>query len=92
MAMAESPNVCVKLSVLGIYSGGLEFAQARQVIRDCIQIFGADRTIYGSNIPLEKLCANYADFVAPYRKALSEYSEAEQRAVFHDNAVKFYRL
>jgi predicted TIM-barrel fold metal-dependent hydrolase len=92
MAMAELPNVCVKLSGLGMYNRGLEFAQARQVIRDCIQIFGAERTLYGSNFPLEKLHASYADFFAHYRKALSEYSEAEQRAVFHDNAVKFYRL
>lgn len=92
MAMAAGSNLSVKLSGLGMYSGGLDFAQARQVIRDCIQIFGAERTLYGSNFPLEKLHASYADFFAHYRKVLSEYTEAEQRAIFHDNAVKFYRL
>ncbi len=66
--------------------------QARQVIRDAIQIFGVERTIYGSNFPLEKLHASYEDFFAIYRKVMSEYSEAEQRAVLHDNAAKFYRL
>ena len=91
-AMAAFPNVHVKISGLGMYSGGITYAQARQVIRDSIQIFGAGRTIYGSNFPLEKLHASYADFLAVYRKVLSEYTEAEQRAVLHDNAVKFYRV
>jgi predicted TIM-barrel fold metal-dependent hydrolase len=62
------------------------------VIRDTIQIFGVTRTIYGSNFPLEKLHASYGDFLAVYRAVLSEYTEAEQRAVLHDNAAKFYRL
>ena len=91
-AMAAFPNVHVKLSGLGMFSLGLTYPQARQVIRDSIQIFGIERTIYGSNFPLEKLHASYADFIALYRKVLSEYSEADQRKVFHDNAVKFYRL
>ncbi|HZD88876.1 MAG TPA: amidohydrolase family protein [Pseudolabrys sp.] len=91
-AMAAWPNLHIKLSGLGMYSGGLRFQQARQVIRDCIQIFGAERTIYGSNFPLEKLHASYADFFGHYRKVLAEYSDAEQRKILHDNAAAFYRL
>jgi predicted TIM-barrel fold metal-dependent hydrolase len=90
--MAAFPNLHVKISGLGMYSGGITPAQARQVIRDVIQIFGVDRTIYGSNFPLEKLHASYADFLAVYRAVLSEYPEADQRKVFHDNALSFYRL
>ena len=90
--LAAFPNLHVKLSGLGMYSSGLTLPQARQVIRDTIQIFGIERTIYGSNFPLEKLHASYADFFGIYRKVLAEYTEAEQRAVLHDNAVKFYRL
>ena len=90
--MAACPNLHVKLSGLGMYSGGITYAQARQVIRDAIQIFGSARTIYGSNFPLEKLHATYADFLAIYRKVMSEYTETEQRAVLHDNAARFYRV
>ena len=90
--MAAFPNLHVKLSGLGMYCGGVTLPQARQVIRDTIQIFGPERTIYGSNFPLEKLHASYADFIGVYRTVLAEYSEVEQRAVLHDNAVKFYRL
>jgi predicted TIM-barrel fold metal-dependent hydrolase len=91
-AMAAFPNMHVNISGLGMYSQGLTVPQTRQVMRDTIQIFGIERTIYGSNFPLEKLHTSYADFVGVYRTGLSEYTEAEQRKVLHDNAVKFYRL
>jgi predicted TIM-barrel fold metal-dependent hydrolase len=91
-AMAAFPNLHVKLSGLGMYSLGLTYVQARQVIRDIIQIFGVERTIYGSNFPLEKLHASYEDFFVIYRKVLSEYSESQQRAVLYDNAARFYRI
>ena len=91
-AMAVFPNLHVKISGLGMYSNGIESKQTRQVIRDAIQIFGSDRTVYGSNFPLEKLHASYADFLGAYRTVLAEYPEADQRKVLHDNAVKFYRL
>jgi predicted TIM-barrel fold metal-dependent hydrolase len=91
-AIAAFQNVHVKLSGIGMFSQGVSASQVRQVIRDSIQIFGVQRTIYGSNFPLEKLHASYNDFLAPYREALAEYPEADQRRIFHDNAVKFYRL
>jgi predicted TIM-barrel fold metal-dependent hydrolase len=91
-AMAAYPNLHVKLSGIGMYNNGVTYAQASQVIRVAIQIFGVERTIYGSNFPLEKLYASYADFIGIYRKVLAEYTEAEQRKVLHDNAAAFYRL
>ena len=69
--MAAFPNLHVKISGLGMYSSGVTLSQARQVIRDVIQIFGIERTIYGSNFPLEKLhVLSYADFFAIYRAVL----------------------
>jgi predicted TIM-barrel fold metal-dependent hydrolase len=91
-AMAAFPNLHVKISGLGMYSSGITLPQTRQVIRDVIQIFGPERTIYGSNFPLEKLHASYAEFFGIYRTVLAEYTEAEQRAVLYDNAAKFYRI
>ena len=61
--MAAFSNLQVKISGLGMYSQGITYAQARQVIRDTIQIFGVESTIYGSNFPMEKLQASHADFL-----------------------------
>ncbi len=91
-ALAAFPNLHVKISGPGMFTSGLTFPHARQWIRDVIQIFGTESTIYGSNFPLEKLHASYAEFFSHYRAVLAEYSEGEQRALLHDNAAKFYRI
>ena len=91
-ALAAFPNLHVKISGIGMFSHGITLPQTRQVIRDTIQIFSINRTIYGSNFPLEKLHTSYAEFFSAYRTVLAEYPEAEQRKVLHDNAVRFYRL
>jgi predicted TIM-barrel fold metal-dependent hydrolase len=91
-ALAAFPNVHVKISGLSMFNPHWTVRDFRQVIRDTIQIFGIARTIYGSNFPLEKLHASYADLIEAYRTVLSEYPIDDQRRVLHDNAVKFYRL
>src|SRR4051794_5711099 len=48
-SIAAFPNVHVKLSGIGMFSHGVTSPQVRQVVRDAIQIFGVERTIYGSN-------------------------------------------
>jgi predicted TIM-barrel fold metal-dependent hydrolase len=90
--VAAFPNVHVKISGLNMFNPDWTVKTMRQQIRDTIQIFGIERTIYGSNFPLEKLHASYADLIAAYRTVLSEYSEDDQRRVLHDNAVRFYRV
>jgi len=90
--MAAFPNLHVKISGPGMFTQGLTAPHARQWIRDVIQIFGIERTVYGSNFPLEKLHASYADFFGHYCAVLAEYPEAAQRRVLHDNAMAFYRL
>ena len=90
--LAAHPNVHVKISGLAMFTFGWTEAQLRQVIRDSIQIFGVERTIFGSNFPLEKLWGSYADLIGAYKRILSEYPAAAQRAIFHDNGNAFYRL
>jgi predicted TIM-barrel fold metal-dependent hydrolase len=90
--IAEFPNVHVKISGLNMFNPDWTQKHMRQSIRDAIQIFGIARTIYGSNFPLEKLHASYATLYEAYRTVLSEYPEADQRRVLHDNAAAFYRV
>ena len=90
--IAAFPNVHTKISGLNMFRHDWTVKDMRQSIRDSIQIFGIARTIYGSNFPLEKLHSSYANLIEAYREVMSEYSEAEQRAVFHDNAARYYKV
>jgi predicted TIM-barrel fold metal-dependent hydrolase len=90
--IASFPNVHVKLSGLNMFHHDWTVQDMRQQIRDSIQIFGVERAMYGSNFPLEILWSSYANLIDAYRTVLSEYVEADQRRIFHDNAISFYRL
>ncbi|MGH7122649.1 MAG: amidohydrolase family protein [Acetobacteraceae bacterium] len=91
-ALAACPNVYVKLSGLGTFVHRNDPALIARIIDDTIAIFGANRLMFGSNFPIEKLWTSHADLVAAYRAALAHYSEREQRDVFCNVARKVYRL
>jgi predicted TIM-barrel fold metal-dependent hydrolase len=61
-------------------------------MRETVRIFGAERCLFGSNFPIEKLWTSYSALVDAYRKAASSLTETEQRAVLHDTAIRVYRI
>jgi len=90
--LAECSNVFVKISGLGQPGGAWTLGANEPIIRDTIAIFGVDRCMFASNYPVDRLCAPLANIFAGFRAAVSERSLAEQRKLFHDNAVRIYRL
>ncbi|WP_349644742.1 MULTISPECIES: amidohydrolase family protein [unclassified Bradyrhizobium] len=91
-ALAAQPNVCVKLSGLGTFVHACRADVMEPVIRDTVGIFGADRCLYGSNFPIEKLWTDYRTLYRTFRAAIAGFSEGEQRAILHDTAARLYRL
>ena len=55
-------------------------------------MFGAQRCFFGSNFPVEKIRISFDEVVALCQAVVSDRSEADQRAFFHDTAESFYRL
>jgi predicted TIM-barrel fold metal-dependent hydrolase len=90
--LAAAPNVVTKLSALGTFIHKNDPDHIAAVVRETIGIFGADRCMFGSNFPVEKLWTNYADLVTAYRNALAPLGEATSRAVLYDTATRVYRL
>lgn len=54
--------------------------------------FGWDRVMYGGDWPVATLAATYPRWVETLAGAVAEARVQEQRQLFHDNAVAFYRL
>jgi len=57
-----------------------------------VTMFGADRCLYGSNFPIEKLWTDYATLYRTFRDAIGHLDETEQRAILHDTAARLYRI
>lgn len=90
--LAARPNVYVKLSGLGTFCHRNDPALIARIISDTTAIFGADRLMFGSNFPIEKLWTSHAALVAAYRDALAHYTEREQADVLWNVAHHVYRL
>ena len=54
--------------------------------------FGSGRMMYGSDWPVLTLAGEYGAWYRFTRRVTRDWSGAETRAFYHDNAVSFYRL
>lgn len=90
--LADLPNVVAKLTGLGTFIHRNDPAHIARIVADTIALFGAERCLFGSNFPVEKLWTSYADLVAAHRAALAGYPVGTQRLVLGGNAARIYRI
>lgn len=91
-ALAERPNVVVKLSGLGTFLRANDPAHIGRVLAETVDIFGPERCLFGSNFPIEKIWCTYADLVAAYRAATADLSDGDREDIFAGTARRIYRL
>jgi len=61
-------------------------------VLDTIRIFGVVRCMFASNFPVDSLCADFDTIVTGFKTIVQGFAGADQRRLFHDNAVRIYRL
>ena len=64
----------------------------RPIVRDTIAIFGIERCMFASNFPVDSLCAKFATIFAGFKTIVADMTRAQRLTLFHDNALRFYRL
>jgi predicted TIM-barrel fold metal-dependent hydrolase len=84
--LARCPNVAVKISGLGTVT------QKREVILATLELFGVARAMFASNFPVDGLCASFDAIYSTFDEVTRGFSAAERSALFHDNAVRIYRM
>lgn len=91
-AIAACPNAALKISGLG--RPGLPWTVAANgpVIRDAIAIFGVERCLFASNFPVDGLAGTFAEIFTGFAQAVADRPREERGKLFHDNAVRIYRL
>jgi predicted TIM-barrel fold metal-dependent hydrolase len=90
--LAAHDNVVVKLTGLGTFVRRLDRDLIASIVRRCLDWFGADRCMWGSNFPVEKLWTDYASLFSTYQNILADDTAATRAAVFGDTAKRVYRL
>ncbi|MDR3635501.1 MAG: amidohydrolase family protein [Isosphaeraceae bacterium] len=62
------------------------------IVNHVYDVFGPDRVLFGGDWPVCTLGATYRQWVQALRTIVHERSAAEQRKLFHDNAIRVYRI
>jgi len=62
------------------------------VVLETIDMFGAERCMFASNFPVDGLRVGFGRMFEDYKRMTESFTDTERRALFHDNAARFYRL
>ena len=90
--LGSAPNVLIKISALTAYDPSPTPESLREVALHCIECFGVDRSMFGSDFPVGRLWTSYDAIFDGFKAIVRDFSEAEQSALFHDNARRIYRM
>lgn len=91
-ALAALPNVAVKLSALHCRVPGWTDESLARLIRHLLTLFGRERVMVASDWPAHDRHVPLQRSFLTFRRALRAFPAAVQRAVFHDNARRLYRI
>jgi len=104
-AVAACPNVVVKLGGLGMPRAGFDWhtretpVGSEELAKDtapifnyCIEQFGPNRCMFESNFPPDKVSFSYNVMYNSFKRVSQGYSTSERADMFHDTAVRVYRI
>lgn len=90
--LAACPNVAVKISGLAMFDHAWSVESLRPYVLETIDAFGADRAMFASNFPVDRLFGGYSKLWHAYASIVGGASESEHTALFRGNAERIYRI
>jgi L-fuconolactonase len=66
--------------------------QISEVIDVALEVFGADRLMFGSDYPVVKVTGELEQWIDVYKSSISALSQSEQAKINKQNCVNFYAL
>jgi predicted TIM-barrel fold metal-dependent hydrolase len=103
--VAKCPNVNLKLGGIGMPRIGFDWsgratpigseelaASIAPLMAYCIEQFGPVRCMFESNFPVDKVSFSHRILFNAFKRFSKSYSASERAALFHDTAVRAYRI
>jgi L-fuconolactonase len=92
--LAQRKNVIAKISgIIASGAGGKWTVEnLAPIINHTLDMFGAERVVFGGDWPVCTLAASFRQWVESLRAIVADRPVEEQRKLFHGNAMKFYHL
>jgi L-fuconolactonase len=92
--LADRRNTICKISgiVARVPKVGWGAETLAPIVNHCLDVFGAERVVFGGDWPVCLLGASYASWVSALKEIISERPVPEQQKLLHDNAERLYGL
>ena len=91
--LAKRPNVICKISgIVARVPKPWTADDLAPIVNHCLDAFGPDRVVFGSDWPVCLSGAPLKDWVMALKQIIASRPVDQQRKLFHDNAVRFYGL
>lgn len=93
-ALASLKNTALKISGIATRVKGLPVTAENlgPAINQCLDIFGPDRVMFASDWPWCLGATDIKTWVGVLKSVVSKRSFIDQKKLFHDNAVRLYRI
>jgi predicted TIM-barrel fold metal-dependent hydrolase len=90
--LAQLPKTHCKISGLGMFNHRWTEAGIRPIVETCIEIFGTNRCMFGSNFPVDKLHASYTEVWRAFANIADKLDSKDSNRLFIGTAAEFYGL
>ncbi|MDJ0938732.1 MAG: amidohydrolase family protein [Woeseiaceae bacterium] len=90
--LASLPNVVIKISGLGMFDHDWSVDSIRPIVESCVEIFGPERAMFGSNFPVDKLHGSYDRVWGAFETIVAGLDGDDQERLFGGTATEFYRI
>jgi predicted TIM-barrel fold metal-dependent hydrolase len=90
--VAAAPGTVIKISGLGQGDHGWTLESWRPWVHACIEAFGVERALFGTNWPVDRLFSSYGDVLEAYASLIADFDPAERAALFSGNARRVFRV
>jgi predicted TIM-barrel fold metal-dependent hydrolase len=88
--LAAADNVATRIDAIGTIFGDWTLAQIRPWLLEVTNMFGTQRCMLGSDLPIENLRSGFGPLYAAYDAIFSGFSGDERAMLFHRSAELWY--
>ena len=90
--LGSLPNVSIKISALTAYDPRPTSESLSEVVLHCIDCFGVERSMFGSDFPVGGLWTTFDAIFDGFKAIVRNFTESEQAALFYENGRRVYRI
>jgi predicted TIM-barrel fold metal-dependent hydrolase len=88
--LAARPNVATRLDALGTIFGAWTAAQVRPWLLETVALFGPDRCMLGSDLPIERLRSGFEPLYRIYGEIFAQHAPRDRAMLLADTAQRWY--